>query len=156
MLAALLTFHWNVKKLLSPIIQPIFRCDQAILGEQDEVWVRYRHQHVQEVNQSVQEEVQLFLKENSTAKVQQNMVGRGANVLPVFWTVHGKTILGLSSSYRREYQHMCNYRQRPQRTPCRRFVLFRNTRRRYLGYDCAILSTECLWDCWQPLPALIM
>ncbi|CDJ52937.1 syntaxin binding protein, putative [Eimeria brunetti] len=41
---------------------------KAILGEQDEVWVRYRHQHVQEVNQSVQEEVQLFLKENSTAK----------------------------------------------------------------------------------------
>lgn len=49
-------------------------CDQAILGEQDEVWVRYRHQHIQDVNQSVQEEIQLFLKENSTARMQQNMV----------------------------------------------------------------------------------
>ncbi|XP_026189916.1 syntaxin-binding protein 1 [Cyclospora cayetanensis] len=45
---------------------------QTILGEQDEVWVRCRHQHIQEVNQSVQEEVMLFLKENSTVKVQQN------------------------------------------------------------------------------------
>lgn len=45
---------------------------KAILGEQDEVWVRYRHRHIQEVNQCVQEEVQSFIKENSTAKVQQN------------------------------------------------------------------------------------
>ncbi|CDJ29183.1 syntaxin binding protein, putative [Eimeria mitis] len=54
---------------------------KAILGEQDEVWVRYRHQHVQEVNQSVQEEVQLFLKENSTAKVQQNMATTSEDTL---------------------------------------------------------------------------
>ncbi|KAL8446836.1 hypothetical protein Emag_004597 [Eimeria magna] len=54
---------------------------KAILGEQDEVWVRYRHQHIQEVNQSVQEEVQLFIKENSTAKVQQNIATSSEDTL---------------------------------------------------------------------------
>ncbi|KAL8425067.1 hypothetical protein Efla_001456 [Eimeria flavescens] len=54
---------------------------KAILGEQDEVWVRYRHQHIQEVNQSVQEEVQLFIKENSTAKMQQNMATTSEDTL---------------------------------------------------------------------------
>ncbi|KAL8274679.1 hypothetical protein Esti_001394 [Eimeria stiedai] len=54
---------------------------QAILGEQDEVWIRYRHQHIQEVNQSVQEEVQLFIKENSTAKVQQNIATSSEDTL---------------------------------------------------------------------------
>ncbi|KAL8433228.1 hypothetical protein ACSSS7_004013 [Eimeria intestinalis] len=54
---------------------------KAILGEQDEVWVRYRHQHIQEVNESVQEEVQLFIKENSTAKVQQNIATTSEDTL---------------------------------------------------------------------------
>ncbi|CDJ42050.1 syntaxin binding protein, putative [Eimeria tenella] len=54
---------------------------KAILGEQDEVWVRYRHQHIQDVNQSVQEEIQLFLKENSTARMQQNMATTSEDTL---------------------------------------------------------------------------
>lgn len=64
-------YHWHSR---CTHLRAVRYCGQAILGEQDEVWVRYRHQHIQDVNQSVQEEIQLFLKENSTAKMQQNMV----------------------------------------------------------------------------------
>ncbi|KFG38725.1 Sec1 family protein, partial [Toxoplasma gondii p89] len=44
---------------------------RAELGEQDELWVRFRHQHIQSVNQEVQEEIKRFVKENATAQIQK-------------------------------------------------------------------------------------
>ncbi|PHJ17067.1 syntaxin binding [Cystoisospora suis] len=44
---------------------------RAILGEQDELWVRFRHSHIQSVNEEVQEEIQRFIRENATAKTQK-------------------------------------------------------------------------------------
>lgn len=48
---------------------------KAILGENDEVWVRYRHEHIEQVNENVREDIQSFMRENATAQMQKNMVG---------------------------------------------------------------------------------
>ncbi|CBZ51900.1 hypothetical protein NCLIV_016920 [Neospora caninum Liverpool] len=52
---------------------------RAVLGEQDELWVRFRHQHIQAVNQEVQEEIKRFIKENATAQIQKQE-GQGATL----------------------------------------------------------------------------
>ncbi|PFH36353.1 Sec1 family protein [Besnoitia besnoiti] len=52
---------------------------RAVLGEQDELWVAFRHKHIQIVNQEVQEEIQKFIKENATAQIQKNE-GQGATL----------------------------------------------------------------------------
>eukprot|EP00922_Rhytidocystis_sp_ex-Travisia-forbesii_P035702 GHVS01052968.1.p1 GENE.GHVS01052968.1~~GHVS01052968.1.p1 ORF type:complete len:650 (+),score=87.24 GHVS01052968.1:1625-3574(+) len=44
---------------------------KAVLGESDELWVRFRHQHIDWVTRTVNEEVQKFINENAAAKLQR-------------------------------------------------------------------------------------
>eukprot|EP01071_Lankesteria_metandrocarpae_P014349 Lankesteria_metandrocarpae@DN835_c0_g1_i1.p1 len=44
---------------------------QAVLSESDEVWYRYRHQHITVVNRKVREEVSAFARDNAAAKLSQ-------------------------------------------------------------------------------------
>eukprot|EP00921_Rhytidocystis_pertsovi_P022305 GHVQ01035670.1.p1 GENE.GHVQ01035670.1~~GHVQ01035670.1.p1 ORF type:complete len:451 (-),score=65.84 GHVQ01035670.1:438-1790(-) len=45
---------------------------KAVLGESDELWVRFRHQHIDWVTRTVNAEVQKFINENAAAKLQRN------------------------------------------------------------------------------------
>lgn len=46
----------------------------ALLSDQDDVYVRYRHQHLMVALKQIPEEIKRFLNENAAAKLQQKKV----------------------------------------------------------------------------------
>ncbi|CRH00997.1 syntaxin binding protein, putative [Plasmodium relictum] len=54
---------------------------KAILSEDDEIWLKYRHHHIQDVNEIIKNEISSFSEQNAVAKIQKKNILNPAEAL---------------------------------------------------------------------------
>jgi len=78
----------------------------ALLGEVDEIWTKYRHQHITLVNKKVREEVSKFARDNAAAKLSKKQAMsneetlKAVRALPQFQEMLAKYWVHVSMSER--------------------------------------------------------